>query len=412
MSRNPWPAYAAGLGLLIIGLALLAVALTGRAPGPAPTAVPPTPTPEPLVPTPTPTVEALGDAVAASPTRADDASSSPSPTGVPPASPSPTRPTPSHTSSPQPGASPSEVLWQGRTRWCAAGASGDLRRFDIAPLRLGWYLDWHARADSPTDGDLEYARMVRLRDGALVPTAQTLADIARRRPGALWLIGNEPDVKWQDNVAPADYARLYHEAYTALKRADSQAQVAIGGVTQPTPLRLRYLDAVLTAYREQFGMAMPVDVWNVHNFILREERGSWGVDIPPGIADDRGLLYEISDNADLAAFKAQIVAFRRWMAERGFQNYPLIVSEYGIPMPEDYGFPPEVVATFLTATFDFFLTATDPTLGYPADAHRLVQRWCWYSLADTLYPTGNLFDPQTGAITPLGRAWVAYMQKR
>ena len=38
---------------------------------------------------------------------------------------------------------------------------------------------------------------------------------------------------------------------------------------------------------------MPVDVWNVHNFVLREERGSWGVDIPPGIPDDRVCSNEV-----------------------------------------------------------------------------------------------------------------------
>ena len=157
---------------------------------------------------------------------------------------------------------------------------------------------------------------------------------------------------------------------------------------------------------------MPVDVWNVHNFVLREERGSWGVDIPPGIPDDRGLLYEISDSGNLDAFKQQVVAFRRWMADRGFRNSPLIVSEYGILMPEDFGFTPETVADFLIGTFDYFLTATDPNLGLPADGNRLVQRWCWYSLADTVYPTGNLFDPTSGNITALGQTWVAYVQNR
>ena len=210
---------------------------------------------------------------------------------------------------------------------------------------------------------------------------------------------------------PADYARLYHEAYTALKRADPQAQIAIGGVTQPSPLRLRYLETVLTAYAQQVGTTMPVDVWNVHNFILREERDSWGVDIPPGITDDRGLLYEISDSTNLTAFGEQIVAFRRWMADHGFRNFPLIISEYGIPMPEDYGFPPEAVAAFLTGSFDYLLTATDPALGYGADANRLVQRWCWYSLADTVYPTGNLFNPTSASITALGQAWAAYVQR-
>jgi hypothetical protein len=86
----------------------------------------------------------------------------------------------------------------------------------------------------------------------------------------------------------------------------------------------------------------------------------------------------------------------------------LIVSEYGIPMPVDYGFGPERVRRFLYGTFDFFLSASDPELGYSPDGNRLVQRWCWYSLADTEYPTGNLFDPQTFQMTPLGQAWREY----
>ncbi|MEM3553586.1 MAG: hypothetical protein QW658_01350, partial [Candidatus Bathyarchaeia archaeon] len=58
------------------------------------------------------------------------------------------------------------------------------------------------------------------------------------------------------------------------------------------------------------------------------------------------------------------------------------------------------------STFEFFLTAADPTIGYPADGYRLVQRWCWYSLDDVTYPTGRLFDPHTGALTVVGEGWV------
>jgi hypothetical protein len=249
--------------------------------------------------------------------------------------------------------------------------------------------------------------MVRLRGGALQPGVETIVTIARANSGSLWLVGNEPDVKWQDNVEPGVYAALYHETYTAIKAADPAAQVAIGGVAQSTPLRLRYLEAVLASYREQFGTEMPVDVWNVHGFVLREERGSWGVDIPPGLSDERGNLYEIEDCDNLEVFRQQIVDFRRWMAEHGYQDRPLIVSEYGIPMPEDYGFPAERVVAFLAGTFGFFSAAADPALGYPADGYRLVQRWCWYSLdaADGYYPTGRLFDPQTGRMTAVGEGW-------
>jgi hypothetical protein len=83
-------------------------------------------------------------------------------------------------------------------------------------------------------------------------------------------------------------------------------------------------------------------------------------------------LYEIDDSGNLQAFRQQIVDFRRWMSQRGYRGYPLIVSEYGIPMPEDYGFPPERVVAFMRETFDFFLTATDPAIGDPADGYRLV----------------------------------------
>jgi hypothetical protein len=142
---------------------------------------------------------------------------------------------------------------------------------------------------------------------------------------------------------------------------------------------------------------------------LREEKGSWGAEIPPGIQAVRGILYEIEDSGNLEAFKCQIVTFRRWMKEKGEREKPLIVSEYGIPMPEDYGFSYERVRDFMYGTFDYLLSATDDSLGYPPDGNRLVQRWAWFSLADTRHPTGNLFDPATRQITPLGKAFGQYV---
>jgi hypothetical protein len=302
-------------------------------------------------------------------------------------------------------------LWNGRRRWCVSLTGGPSASYDLSPLRLGWYMDWTARRGSAGPAGSEYAPMVGLSAGKLDPDAQTIANMARAHPGLVWLIGNEPDVKWQDNVDAATYARLYHEAYTALKSADPTAQVSIGSISEPTPLRLRYLDGVLAAYREQFGAPAPVEVWNIHNYMLREERGSWGVDIPPGMADQKGQLYQIADSGNLALFKQQIVAFRRWMAERGYQDRPLLITEYGIPMPPDYGFPPDKVIAFWTEAFDYFRSATDPGLGLPADQQRLVQAWCWFSLSDSDYMTGNLYDPQTHAMTSLGQTWAAYVAR-
>jgi len=406
-----------GLGWLLIlaGAALVFSALSRPSPLPTPVPAPSpspmapaSPTPEPLVPTRTPLVPAMpGSTPIASAATSTGTTATPHAATTVPSIPTATVTV--HASRITDHAS--RFTYQNRFRWGVGVAIGPISRYNIDPLRLGWYLDWQARADPPRPGGLEYVQMVRLKDGVLRPDAETLAAIARANPGSLWLVGNEPDVKWQDNVEPAAYARLYHQAYTAIKGADPTARVAIGGVSQPTPLRMRYLEAVLAAYREQFGAAMPVDVWNVHNFILREERGSWGVDIPPGLPDDRGILYEIDDSGNLEAFRRQIWDFRRWMAAQGYGGWPLIVSEYGIPMPEDYGFPPERVVAFLRGTFDFFLTAADPALGDPADGYRLVQRWCWYSLDDTTYPTGRLFDPQTGAMTAVGEGWAEYVMR-
>jgi hypothetical protein len=66
----------------------------------------------------------------------------------------------------------------------------------------------------------------------------------------------------------------------------------------------------------------------------------------------------------------------------------------------------------MTAAFEYMLTATDSDTGYRADGNRLVQRWAWYSIADRIYSTGNLFDPDTRQITSLGLAFAEYTASR
>lgn len=275
-------------------------------------------------------------------------------------------------------------------------------------LGLGWYLDWSVDADPVQADGLEFAQMVRVRGDAYYPERAELIDVIAANPGALWLIGNEPDVQWQDNTTPAQYAALYHQLHTLIKTLDPSAQVAIGGVSQVTPLRLQYLDEVLAAYEALVGSPMPVDVWNVHAFVLREERDSWGVSIPPGFDVDQGMLWEIEDHDNLELFQQQIVDFRRWMERHGQRDKPLIVTEYGILMPPEYGFPPEKVVEFMRASFDYLLNARDEAVGYPADDNRLVQRLAWFSLSDEGYPTGNLLDPATGQLTEVGQAFAEY----
>jgi hypothetical protein len=280
----------------------------------------------------------------------------------------------------------------------------------LRALQVGWVMDWAARGSVAYGGVVDYAQTVRMGGGRLSLDVGTITAIAVARPGSTWLISNEPDVRWQDNVTPDVYARLYREAYQAIKAGDPSAVVAAGGISEPTELRLKYLDLVLQEYQNAFHEALPSDAWHIHNYMLREERDSWGVDIPPGLSENTGVLYGIDDSANLALFKSQIVRFRGWMADRGYRGQPLLISEFGIPMPADYGFPPDVVETFLRETWRYFLTATDPALGDPNDGGRLVQRWCWFSMEFPDYPTGDILDSEANRWTTLGYAWLAMVK--
>lgn len=306
---------------------------------------------------------------------------------------------------------PQGSLYSPRERLGFVAPMRDVERYDVARLGAGWHISCQRGQDPVPSAGMECAQLLGSTGGVGQNDLASVREVAASHPGRLWLLGNEPDVIWQMNATPEEYARLYHSVYEAIKGADPTSQVAIGGISQVTPLRLRYLEEIMAAYAAAYGRSMPVDVWNIHLAILREERGTWGVDIPPGMPADTGILYEIEDNGDVEILKKQVRMFRRWMAEQGFRDRPLIVTEFSVLMPEEYGFPFERVRAFMIAAFDFLMTATDQDLGYPADGNRLVQRWAWYSAADHLYSTGNLFDPDSGQLTALGEVFVAYAAK-
>lgn len=292
---------------------------------------------------------------------------------------------------------------------------GDPHVFNWMSPRPGWYLNWFTDpfTDSPQEAQalgMEFAPMVRLGDAGLVPDLAAIYGQAKARPGSVWLIGNEPDVRWQDDATPEEYACHYYQAWRAIKLADPSAQVAIGGISQVTPLRLRYLDAILESYREQFGAPMQVDVWNMHAFVLQEKAGAWGVDVPPGFEDATdGVLWDVADHNDLSLVEEQVRRMRAWMAERGERDKPLYITEYGILMPEEFGFTHSQVIDFMIGSFDLLDSLTDEALGYPADENRMVQRWVWFSTRYYLYPAGDLFTTDGQPLPPL-RAMSGYVR--
>jgi len=197
---------------------------------------------------------------------------------------------------------------------------------------------------------------------------------------------------------------------------DPTARLAIGGVIQPTPLRLEYVTKIWDSYQAIYTDTMPVDVWNVHNFIIQEKAGEWGAEIPPGIDGTEGeYVDEPATHIDMVIFKQQIRAFRQWMKDRGQQAKPLVVSEYGILYHNGtMGLPDRAsyVQNFMVASFDYFYNTKDCTLGLVSDGCRLVQQWNWYSLDDTwgdFNPYSRLYNPTTRQITTTGERFRRYI---
>jgi hypothetical protein len=234
---------------------------------------------------------------------------------------------------------------------------------------------------------------------------------------------------------PDIYAKGYHDAYHYIKRIDPSARVAIAGLSMMTPGRLQYLDIVWDTYKKLYGTEMPVDVWNMHLYILEERNvnnpdqygdgkialgtdpalaklssyGSAAVCPPPGNdspgADPRADTYCRAEHDSLRIFKEQVYAMRNWMKAHGEQDKPLIISEYSLlypylePKPNDgceflqdehqRCFSPTRVTKFLRDTVAFMEDTAEPALGYPKDGNRLVQQWLWYSIVTEPYWSGG-----------------------
>ena len=333
----------------------------------------------------------------------------------------------------------------------------------VGPLKLGWHLNFSFQNTAGFE-PVEFAPIIRVkqeRTGCVrkagysffpALTDEVLGAIIRSRPGALWIVGNEPDRgpnpedatcenRVQDDTEPQVYARAYHDAYAFIKRTDPTAQVAPAGLVQVTPGRLQYWDIVWNTYRSAYGVDMPADAWNMHLYILPEALSNGqpnGIaniaigtnpalairesDGNPGKCTDDSV-YCYAEHDDMTEFAKQIVAMRQWMKDHDEQDKPLLLTEYSLLYPyvidnpadpnscylkDEYGkcFTPERVATFADSSLAYLDTTADPEIGYPRDGNRLVQRWVWYSVKTTgVGYVSNLLNNSRTAMSAAGQAY-------
>ena len=314
-----------------------------------------------------------------------------------------------------------------------------LSDYNLANLRVGWYSDWsyNDAPDQPRDVTaatrLEYVQLLTVRDDQWPPKWSAVKKAATSQPGSLWIIGNEPECPNQGNLTPRKYAERYHEAVNLLRSYDSTARFAIGGIVEPTPLRLRWLEEAMTNYYTLFGYSMTadIDVWNIHMQILPEGPGTAGAGEPVGIVPNPGEAreYAWSSAADVELFQSLVSEMRTWLNAKGERAKPLIISEMGVLMPsyllvddpalseaERTAQGDRMIEQYMTQAFDWMLSARSATTGCTTDDNLLVQRWLWFSVNDSFFtePTnycgfnGSLFDYQTRTLTRFGRRFVEY----
>jgi hypothetical protein len=302
--------------------------------------------------------------------------------------------------------------------------------YDIASLGVGAYLDWGAAGDPVLPAGVEYIRVLRVRDDLYGQTLANLTTWIQAHPGSVWVVGNEPDTTYgnQDALLPEAYADRFYELAQIIRAQDPSARTAFGSIVQPTPIRMRYLDRAWARLADQAGSyyaaSKLIDIWSIHSFILNEDKDSWGTSIPPGFENDYAdavIITDFSDTYSIEIFQERLIAFRSWLAGKGEREKPLWITEYGsLFPPEDPPGGPNYVnvsdentATFMLATFDFLLSASNTQTGQPADDNQLVQRWFWYSLNEHRYKFGgSIFNPDYPnfgpQITWVGKKYIEY----
>ena len=289
-------------------------------------------------------------------------------------------------------------------------------------LGVDSYINWSESPDPLEPHNYQHIKVLRVRNDVYNATKANLPAQLSAYPGAIWIIGNEPDTTYgdQDNLAAAVYAQRFLELSEIIRTNDPFALIGFAPIVQPSPVRIYYLELVIVEInRLLIGTGKTIsetfDLWTIHSFLLREVNGEWGTGLPPGIslgmldADHQPLLLDYRDDThSISLFRELIINFREWIHDKGFGDKPLWITEYGSLMP-NYLVPESETVTYMIETFNFLLSYQDPNIGYAGDENRLVQKWYWYSLNDSISSFGGtLYNRRISEETNVGRNFRQY----
>jgi hypothetical protein len=347
-------------------------------------------------------------------------------------------------------AKPAGPLWQpplstgdcrfGTTYSLSASTPESINRYDLPLLGVGNYLNFQYQKPTSVPNYIQFVEVLPTSDVYFPGGLANLPVALAAHPGGTWIIGNEPEDRGQEHVTPEVYADRFYQYATMIRNIDSTAKIAFGPIVSPTPLRLMYLDFAWTRLIQLAGdqtkASALIDIWAIHNFILNEQGdvngvSFWGMGIPWGFYtrvppinwSSMQVIMPPEQTPEMAynftIFRDRMIAFRQFMKDRGQQNKPLWLTEYGqlfppltTPQENLITVPDLTTADFLKQTWDWMLDLAyaDPALGMTDDQNRLVQKWFWFSINHSRYQFGGtMVDPDTLQRTPIGDAWVNYV---
>ena len=294
--------------------------------------------------------------------------------------------------------------------------------YDMTLLGADSYVNWSVNPEPLEPQNYEHIKVIRtwgdetdVLDLRYETTIANLPAQIAAYPGGIWIVGNEPDTTYetQDNLIPEVYAQRFLEISAIIRGYDPEALVGFAPIVQPSPARIYYLERVVAEMNSllegtEITISSTFDLWTIHAFLLNET-GGWGTGLPTGVdlsdldGDHQPLELDYRyDTHSIVLFSELIINFRQWVYDQGLGDKPLWITEYGSLMPTSI-VPESETIEYMIDTFDFLLSSKNPVSGYALDDNRLVQKWFWYSLNESIDTFGGtLFDRELSQETNIG----------
>jgi len=245
-------------------------------------------------------------------------------------------------------------------------------KYDISSTGAGWYINWTYKPAEKAKLEFMpliagYTRDKNVSDKYMEELKNYILNNPQYYPDdTIFMVGNEIGYAAQHDMrTPEQYPEDFHRCYELLKSINPNYKLAVGAailsMNQKYVLKyyvegkggIHYLKRVRESYVAKYGQEMPVDYYTVTCHIF----------------ENKGV--------DLETFKEHIIRFRKFLADEGEREKPLIITEYGCVLK---GPDAQEIVNYMKETFDFLNTARDDKIGCTTDGNRLVQRWCWFTM--------------------------------